>query len=66
MGCVPIGGAASFPDWKELEDKALIGPIRDTYDPMIVYRPRTWLLAKRWKCGGSPISARDVPSLSAR
>jgi hypothetical protein len=35
-------------------------PIRDTYDPLIVRRPATWLLAEGWKKAGE-ISARDVP-----
>jgi REP element-mobilizing transposase RayT len=58
----PFSTAILFPDWKELQDKALMWPIRETYDPMIVFRPRTWLLAEGWKRGGGPISARDVPS----
>jgi hypothetical protein len=31
------------------------------YDPLVVRRPRTWLLAEGWKRAGGPISARDVP-----
>ncbi|HEY0481133.1 MAG TPA: transposase [Kofleriaceae bacterium] len=58
----PFSTAILFPDWKELQDKALMWPIRQTYDPMIVFRPRTWLLAEGWKLAGTPISARDVPS----
>jgi putative transposase len=58
----PFSTAILFPDWKELQDKALMWPIRETYDPMIVFRPRTWLRAEGWKRGGGPISARDVPS----
>jgi len=57
----PFSTAILFPDWKELEDKTVMWPIRETYDPMIVFRPRTWLLAKAWKLVGS-ISAHDVPS----
>jgi REP element-mobilizing transposase RayT len=57
----PFSSAILFPDWRELQDKALMWPIRETYDPMIVFRPRTWLLAEGWKLCGS-ISARDVPS----
>jgi REP element-mobilizing transposase RayT len=58
----PFSTAILFPDWKELQDKALMWPIRETYDPMIVFRPRTWLLAEGWKLAGGAISARDVPS----
>jgi len=57
----PFSSGISFPDWKELEDKAVMWPIRETYDPLVVYRPGTWLLREGWKRHGS-ISARDVPS----
>jgi REP element-mobilizing transposase RayT len=57
----PFSSGISFPDWKELEDKDLMWPIRETYDPLVVYRPGTWLLQEAWKLHGS-ISARDVPS----
>jgi REP element-mobilizing transposase RayT len=58
----PFSTGILFPDWTELQDKALMWPIRETYDPMIVFRPRSWLLAEGWKLGGGAISARDVPS----
>jgi REP element-mobilizing transposase RayT len=51
----------SFPDWKELQDEEWMWPIRETYDPLIVRRPTTWLLADGWKKAGE-ISAREVPS----
>jgi REP element-mobilizing transposase RayT len=51
----------SFPDWKELQDQEWMWPIRETYDPLIVRRPTTWLLADGWKKAGE-ISAREVPS----
>ena len=62
----PFSTGILFPDWVELEDRPWehrpwMWPIRETYDPMIVYRPRTWLLAEGWRLAGS-ISARDVPS----
>jgi REP element-mobilizing transposase RayT len=56
----PFSSGISFPDWKELEDKDVMWPIRDTYDPLMVRRPASWLLQEGWKLGGS-ISARDVP-----
>jgi hypothetical protein len=49
------------PKWKELADKAWMWPLRATYDPLVVRRPTTWLLAEGWKLAGGPISARDVP-----
>ena len=57
----PFSSGISFPDWKELEDKAWMWPIRATYDPLVVFRPRTWLLSEGWKLAGGPISAREVP-----
>jgi hypothetical protein len=57
----PFSSGISFPDWKELEDKAWMWPIRPTYDPLVVRRPRSWLLAEGWKLAGGPISAREVP-----
>jgi REP element-mobilizing transposase RayT len=57
----PFSSGVSFPGWKELDDKVFMWPIRETYDPLIVRRPESWLLREGWKrCG--PISVRDVPS----
>jgi REP element-mobilizing transposase RayT len=58
----PFSSAILFPDWAELQDRALMWPIRDTYDPLVVRRPRTWLLREGWLRAGGPISAREVPS----
>jgi REP element-mobilizing transposase RayT len=56
----PFSSGILFPDWTELQDKAWMWPIRETYDPLVVRRPQTWLLREGWKrCGA--ISARDVP-----
>jgi hypothetical protein len=59
----PFSSGVSFPDWKELNDKAFMWPIRETYDPLFVRRPESWVLREGWKLCG-PISARDVPSRS--
>jgi len=58
----PFSSGISFPDWQELEGQPWMWPLRETYDPLMVRRPTTWLLAEGWKRGGGPISARDVPS----
>jgi len=56
----PFSTGVAFPDWKELEGRDFMWPVRDTYDPLIVRRPQSWLLREGWKrCG--PISVRDVP-----
>lgn len=57
----PFSSGISFPDWKELEDKDVMWPIRATYDPLVVRRPASWLLREGWKLRGE-ISGRDVPS----
>jgi REP element-mobilizing transposase RayT len=57
----PFSSGISFPDWKELQDQACMWPIRETYDPLIIRRATTWLLAEGWKLAGE-ISAREVPS----
>jgi hypothetical protein len=58
----PFSSGILFPDWAELQEKDCMWPIRETYDPLIVRRPATWLLAEGWKLAGGPISAREVPS----
>jgi REP element-mobilizing transposase RayT len=60
----PYSSAISFPDWKELEGKAFMWPMRETYEPLMVRRPQSWLLREGWRLCGS-ISARDVPSRRA-
>ena len=57
----PFSSGISFPDWKELEGTPWMWPIRETYEPLIVRRPSSWLLKEGWKLCGS-ISARHVPS----
>jgi len=59
----PFSSAILFPDWTELQDKAWMWPIRETYDPLVVFRPKTWILAEGWKLCGA-ISARDIPGKS--
>jgi REP element-mobilizing transposase RayT len=57
----PFSSGISFPDWRELDGHDLMWPIRETYDPLVVRRPASWLLSEGWKRCGS-ISARDIPS----
>jgi REP element-mobilizing transposase RayT len=58
----PFSSGISFPGWKELEGTPWMWPMRETYEPLVVRRPSSWLLREGWKLGGGPISARDVPS----
>jgi len=57
----PFSSGSQFPDWLELQDRPWMWPVRETYDPMVVRRPASWLLREGWKRGGGAISARDVP-----
>jgi len=57
----PFSSGILFPDWLELQDQPWMWPLRDTYDPLVVRTPRSWLLAEGWKRAGGPISAREVP-----
>jgi REP element-mobilizing transposase RayT len=50
-----------FADWQELEGEPFLWKFPDGYDPIIVYRPQSWLLSEGWKRAGT-ISARTVPS----
>ena len=54
--------AVMFPGWAEYGDEMFLWRGPDSYDPLIAYQPRTWLLRAGWKRGGPPISCREVPS----
>ena len=57
-----FSSAAMFPGWAEYGEEAFLWRGPETYDPLIVYQPRTWLLRVGWTRGGPPISYREVPS----
>ena len=57
----PFSSGAVFFGWKELEDSPVLWPLPTTYHPLIVFRPRTWLLAKGWHEHHPLISVREVP-----
>jgi REP-associated tyrosine transposase len=57
-----FSSAAMFPGWAEYGEEPFLWRGPKTYDPLVVYQPRTWLLRAGWKKGGPPISYRDVPS----
>jgi len=58
-----FSSAAMFPDWAEYGDEGFLWRGPQTYEPLWVYRPRTWLLREGWKIHGATISCREVPSL---
>jgi REP element-mobilizing transposase RayT len=57
-----FSSAAMFPDWAEYGDEGFLWRGPPTYEPLLVYRPRTWLLREGWKKHGAAISCREVPS----
>jgi REP element-mobilizing transposase RayT len=55
-----FSSAISFPDWAEYGDEPWLWRGPETYEPLWVRRPRTWLLRVGWKRHGL-ISYREVP-----
>ena len=56
----PYSSGALFPGWKELESSPVFWPLPARYLPLIVFRPRTWLL-RNWDRFHPLISVREVP-----
>src|SRR4051812_5465846 len=57
-----FSSAAMFPGWAEYrEDEWALWRGPETCEPLVVFRPRTWLLLEGWKKAG-PISCREVPA----
>ena len=57
-----FSSAAMFPDWAEYgDDEWCLWRRPPTYEPLLVFRPTTWLLQKGWRKAGT-ISCREVPS----
>jgi putative transposase len=56
-----FSSAVTFPGWAEYGDEPFLWRGPETYDPLIVYQPKTWLLREGWKKAGT-ISCREVPS----
>src|SRR5919107_1894045 len=48
-----FSSAALFPDWLEYGEQPFLMPCPPTYDPLLVFRPRTWLLRDGWKKSGT-------------
>jgi REP element-mobilizing transposase RayT len=56
-----FSSAVTFPGWAEYGEEAFLWRGPPTYDPLVVYQPKTWLLREGWKKVGT-ISVREVPS----
>jgi REP element-mobilizing transposase RayT len=57
----PFSSGAQFGGWKALEGQLLMWKLREGYQPLVVYLPRTWLLYEGWRMYGL-ITFDEVPS----
>jgi putative transposase len=57
----PYSTGWHFMGWRERDDADVHWRHRDTYEPLVVYFPRTWLLSTGWRKAGT-ISFHEVPS----
>jgi len=57
----PYSTGVLFAGWKEREGAIVYRRWRDTYDPLVVYLPKTWLLREGWRKHGL-VGFREVPS----
>ena len=60
----PFSTGLLFAGWKEREGAAVMWRWRDTYDPLVVYLPQTWLLRVGWR-KHERIGFHEVPSKPA-
>ena len=56
----PYSTAIDFPGWMELGDSPFLFQPPRSYDALIVWLPKTWLLRESWRRHG-PISVHDIP-----
>jgi hypothetical protein len=61
----PFSSAWAFEGWKELEDSPTLWKLRETYQPIPVWRPKSWLLSVGWRMYGL-IGVHEVPGPRAR
>lgn len=57
----PFSSAWIFGGWKEIQHHPALWQPPPTYDALVVYFPKTWLLREGWRKSG-PISMFEVPS----
>jgi MFS family permease/REP element-mobilizing transposase RayT len=60
----PFATGWAFDGWKERADTPFAWRVRDTYQPIPVWLPKTWLLREGWRRYGL-ISMREVPGPQA-
>ncbi|MCW5802818.1 MAG: transposase [Deltaproteobacteria bacterium] len=61
----PYSTGVLFDGWKPHAERALMWRWRDTYDPLVVYRPHTWLLREGWRRHGL-LAFDEVPGATRR
>lgn len=57
----PFSTGWSFMGWKQLERALVLWRVPETYEPMFVWLPKTWLLYEGWRRHGL-VDCREVPS----
>jgi hypothetical protein len=57
----PFSSGWSFNGWTQLAGRLTMWTVPETYLPMFVWLPRTWLLSTGWRRHGL-VDAREVPS----
>jgi len=57
----PFSTGALFAGWKALANAHVMWPLPRTYEPLVVYLPRTWLLTTGWMIHGR-LGFDEVPS----
>jgi putative transposase len=57
----PFSTAVQFMGWRESEDTLLVTRTPQTYEPLVVYFPKTWLLSEGWRKHGT-VSFYEVPA----
>lgn len=58
----PFSTGVLFTGWREREGEPFMMRYRETYKPLVVYLPKTWLLQIGWRRGGGTIPYDYVPS----
>jgi len=56
----PFSTGWSFDGWKERADEPFVWKLRASYEPIMSWRPRTWLLTTGWRRYGL-VSVYEVP-----
>jgi len=61
----PFSTGVLFDGWREREAEPFLWKWPETYDPLVVYLPKTWLLREGWRRHGA-VRFGEVPSRAVR